>query len=174
MTWQIASSPLLTRWAKNVNPNDVWPEYPRPQMARPAWLNLNGLWDYGVTERDARQPVIDGQILVPFPIESALSGVGRPLLPEQRLWYRRTFRVPAAWKGKRLLLHFGAADWEAEVRVNGRLAGTHRGGYLPFWFEITSFLESGDNELLVSVWDPSDAYWQQRGKQVGQAPLSTE
>ncbi len=103
---------------------------------------------------------------MPFPLESALSGVKRALDPDERLWYRRTFRVQQTWQGKRLLLHFGAVDWEAEVRINGQMVGTHRGGFLPFWFDITQALQPGDNELVVAVTDPTDASWQARGKQV--------
>lgn len=166
MTWQPVPGHIMTRWVKDVTPGDPWPEYPRPQMVRTDWLSLNGTWQYAITPKDAPAPVAyDGEILVPFPIESALSGVQRPLLPDQRLWYRRTFVVPGAWHGRRVLLHFGAVDWEAEVWVNGRPAGSHRGGYLPFSFEITPLLRSGGNELVVAVWDPTDSSWQQRGKQ---------
>lgn len=135
-------------------------------MVRRRWLNLNGLWQYGVTPRDDTAPRFQGDILVPFPIESALSGVKRPLLPDQKLWYRRTFAVPGAWSGKRVLLHFGAVDWETAVWVNGRLAGTHKGGFLPFSFDLSDHLRPGENELLVSVWDPTDSGWQARGKQL--------
>lgn len=172
MTWQPVSGNLLTRWAKDVTPENAWREYPRPQLVRPEWQNLNGLWEYAITPKDrADFPGAQGQILVPFPIESALSGVKRPLDPDERLWYRRTFRVLPAWQGKRHLLHFGAVDWESEVRINGQVVGTHRGGYLPFWFDITQALQPGDNELVVAVTDPSDTSWQARGKQV-QEPKS--
>lgn len=167
MTWQPVPGHIMTRWAKDVTPEAAWPEYPRPQMVRPDWLNLNGLWQVAITPRDALVPAVyDGEILVPFPVESALSGVKRPLLPDQRLWYRRTFVVPDAWRGRRVLLHFGAVDWEAEVRVNGQPAGSHRGGWLPFSFDITPLLRAGENELVVAVWDPTDSSWQERGKQV--------
>jgi beta-galactosidase/beta-glucuronidase len=167
MTWQPVSGNLLTRWAKDVTPENAWREYPRPQIVRSEWQNLNGLWEYAITPKDRSDfPVAQGEILVPFPLESALSGVKRTLDPGERLWYRRTFRVPPAWQGKRLLLHFGAVDWEAEVHINGHIVGTHRGGYLPFWFDITQALQPGDNELIVAVTDPTDASWQARGKQV--------
>jgi beta-galactosidase/beta-glucuronidase len=167
MTWQPVPGSLMTRWAKEVTPENAWREYPRPQLVRPEWQNLNGLWEYAVTPRETAEfPEVQGQILVPFPLESALSGVRRSLSPGERLWYRCTFRVPQSWQGKRLLLHFGAVDWEADVRVNGQGIGNHRGGFLPFWFDITRALQSGDNELVVAVTDPTDASWQARGKQV--------
>ncbi|MBN1180240.1 MAG: hypothetical protein JXD18_13595 [Anaerolineae bacterium] len=157
----------MTRWARDVTPESVWPEYPRPQMRRVQWQNLNGLWDYGVTPKESHTPAFEGDILVPFPIESALSGVKRALLPSERLWYRRTFTIPDDWAGQRLLLHFGAVDWECVVWVNGHEVGEHRGGYLPFYFDVTEHVLRGEaNELVVAVWDPSDRHWQQRGKQV--------
>ena len=155
---------LQTRWTPD--PSCPLPEYPRPQLVRPDWQNLNGSWEYAIVPKEQTGfPPPQGHILVPFAIESALSGVGRALRPEERLWYRRTFKVPQAWQGKRLLLHFGAVDWEAEVRVNGRVLGTHRGGYLPFWLDISPALVPGGNELVVAVWDPTDTGWQGRGKQ---------
>jgi beta-galactosidase/beta-glucuronidase len=167
MSWQIVPGNLLTRWAQEVSPETVWPEYPRPQMTRAAWLNLNGLWDYAISPAEQQTaPDFSGQILVPFPIESALSGVKRPLLPGERLWYRRSFHLPEGWQAKRFLLHFGALDWQADVWVNGQPAGSHQGGYTPFSFDITESLHDGENELLVSAWDPTDSHWQPRGKQV--------
>ncbi len=167
MTWQPAAGNIMTRWAKDVTPEKAWREYPRPQMTRPDWLNLNGLWEYNIAPKNQDvAPEFYGQILVPFPIESALSGVKRPLQNDERLWYRRKFSVPPAWCEKHILLHFGAVDWEAKIFVNGRPAGNHIGGYLPFWFDITDVLEDGENELVLSVWDPTDTFWQQRGKQV--------
>ena len=167
MTWQPVPGKLLTRWAAGVTPETAWREYPRPQLVRPAWQNLNGLWEYAVTPLGRNDfPGAEGQILVPFALESALSGVGRALRPDERLWYRRSFTVPSAWRGRRLLLHFGAVDWQAEVRVNGTPVGTHRGGYLPFCFDVTAALRLGANELVVAVSDPTDSSWQARGKQV--------
>jgi len=166
--WKPAEGPLATRWAKDVSPDNVHAEYPRPQMVRQDWLNLNGLWEYAIQAKDEPNPSnFDGQILVPFPVESALSGVAKPVGPENRLWYRRTFQIPAKWKGKRVLLHFGAVDWEATVWINGKELGTHRGGYDPFTFDITDALkDSGKQEIVLSVWDPTDAGSQPRGKQV--------
>lgn len=137
-------------------------------MVRQEWLNLNGLWDYTILLRDASQPSVwEGKILVPFPVESALSGVMKQVGEDQRLWYRRTFEVPAAWQGRDVLLNFGAVDWETTVWVNGQQVGTHRGGYDEFGFNITRFLKpAGEQELVVAVWDPTDAGYQPRGKQV--------
>jgi hypothetical protein len=137
-------------------------------MVRQDWLNLNGLWEYAICAKDVECPdSFDGQILVPFPVESALSGVMKPVGPDNRLWYSRSFEIPARWKGKRVLLHFGAVDWEATVWVNGKELGTHRGGYDPFSFDITDALkDSGTQQIAIRVWDPTDAGSQPRGKQV--------
>ncbi len=167
--WEPVEGHLMTRWAKDVSPDNVWPEYPRPQMTRENWVNLNGLWDCAITpSMDETAPEAwDGKILVPFPIESALSGVKKPVLPDQKLWYRRTFTAPAGLGDQRLLLHFGAVDWECTVYVNGTYCGMHQGGYDPFHFDITGALIPGsEQELIVAVWDPTDAGYQPRGKQV--------
>ncbi|MBN2579638.1 MAG: glycoside hydrolase family 2 [Pirellulales bacterium] len=166
--WRPVEGTLSTRWAKDVSPENVLPEYPRPQMVRPEWKNLNGLWDYAIRPCDAARPEkFDGQILVPFPVESALSGVKKPVGEENRLWYCRTFDVPEAWRQGRVLLHFGAVDWETTVRVNGKEMGTHRGGYDPFTFDITDALIPGERqEVVLAVWDPTDAGHQPVGKQV--------
>jgi beta-galactosidase/beta-glucuronidase len=168
MTWKPVPGHIMTKWAAEVDPACPLPEYPRPQMTRPHWVNLNGLWDFAIVQKS--QKIVshyDGQILVPFAVESALSGVKRPLLPDQRLWYRRSFTCPPAeWKTSRVLLHFGAVDWETEVFINGMKAGEHRSGYLPFTFDITELLrDDGENELVVAVWDPSDRGRQECGKQ---------
>ena len=165
--WKPADSPLTTPWTAQVKPDRPLPEYPRPQMVRKEWTNLNGLWDYAIRpQQDSTPAKYDGQILVPFAVESALSGVKQPLTPEQRLWYRRTFTAPNL-KGKRLLLHFGAVDWRAEVWVNGTAIGKHEGGYDPFTFDVTAALRpQGPNELVVAVWDPTDSGPQPRGKQI--------
>src|SRR5262245_42314651 len=131
--WSPAKGPLMTRWAKEVSPKNARPEYPRPQMVRKEWQNLNGLWDYAIRPRTEGQPSsFDGKILVPFPVESALSGVMKAVGAENRLWYRRTFRLPNSWLKERVLLHFGAVDWETTVWINGKEVGTHRGGYDAF------------------------------------------
>jgi hypothetical protein len=156
----------MTAWADKVAPAHPLPEYPRPQLERKEWVNLNGLWDYAVTEKDAAMPGhFEGQILVPYPIESALSGVRKPLQATDRLWYRRSFAAPDLAGGKRLLLHFGAVDWQADVSVNGKAVGRHQGGYDAFTFDITDAIKTGDNELVVGVWDSTGKEGQAKGKQ---------
>jgi hypothetical protein len=169
VTLNLAPCPLPTQWTERVDPLKPWPEYPRPQMVRKEWMNLNGLWDYAILPADTMNPSpFQGQILVPFPVESALSGVGKHLLPDQKLWYMKEFKLPKDWEGKRVLLHFEASDWETRVLVNGKHVGSHRGGYDPFQFDITDALKKrGTQIILVSVWDPTDQGWQPRGKQVG-------
>lgn len=166
--WKPVPGRIQTKWASQVNPASPLPEYPRPQMVRPEWQNLNGLWDFAIVAKAEAAPVrYEGKILVPFAAESSLSGVGRAVTPEQRLWYRRQFRVPAEWRSGRVVLHFGAVDWHAVATVNGKPVGEHKGGYTPFSFDITGALRSGaGQELVVSVWDPTDTYTQPRGKQV--------
>src|SRR5260370_11237804 len=130
--WKGADNPLSTPWTAKVTAERPLPEYPRPQLERAKWTNLNGLWDYAIRAKgEARPAQFEGKLLVPFAVESALSGVKRPLSPDQRLWYSRSFNATAA-KGSRMLLHFGAVDWRAEVFVNGKAVGTHEGGYDPF------------------------------------------
>ena len=166
LDWEPVRGDMTTRWTAQVNPESALPEYPRPQMVREKWMNLNGLWDYVIRPlQDDEIREYDGRILVPFPIESSLSGVKKALQPHERLWYRRRFTVPPGWKGQRLLLHFGAVDWKTEVWVNGQKAGEHTGGYYPFSFDITPYLTEAENELVVSVWDPTETYGQERGKQ---------
>jgi hypothetical protein len=167
LDWQPAPASIMTRWAEQVDPANPHPEYPRPQMVRKDWMNLNGLWEYAVTPVDEPKPEQwEGKILVPFPLESALSGVGRILKPDEALWYRREFEVPADWAGKMVLLHFEAVDWQAEAWLNGARLGDHRGGYDPFSFVLNSFLREGVNELILKVTDPTDTGTQPRGKQV--------
>ena len=166
--WQPAEGPLMTRWAKKVSPKNVHREYPRPQMVRKSWMNLNGLWEYAIRPKDQGQPErFDGQILVPFPVESALSGVMKVVGEDNRLWYRRVVKMPKKWASQRVLLHFGAVDWDTTVWVNDKQVGTHRGGYDPFAFDITDALKQTEwQEIVVSVWDPTNAGTQPRGKQV--------
>jgi hypothetical protein len=165
----IPSTHLKTRWAADVNPDHPLPEYPRPQMERKQWVNLNGPWNYAIADADAPRPAsFEKRIIVPFPIESQLSEAGEWVAPNQRLWYRRFFAKPVLTNGQRLLVQFGAVDWETDVYVNGTKVGSHQGGYDPFTFDITDALESGaaDQELIVAVRDPTDEGQQPRGKQV--------
>ena len=165
--WSPVAGTLQTRWAGEVDPSCPLPEYPRPQMVRADWLNLNGLWNYGITDAAAEGFEPEGDILVPFAVESSLSGVGRRVGKDRALWYERTFTVPSRWKGKRVLLHFGAVDWQAEVWVNGTRVGAHQGGYTPFSFDITAALSRrGPQTLRVRIYDADDLSWQPRGKQV--------
>jgi hypothetical protein len=158
--------PIMTKWGREVTPANVWQGYPRPQLERDAWMNLNGEWDYAITPATAPQPAkMDGKILVPFAVESKLSGVARKLMPDDRLWYRRSFTLPEAWPGKRTLLHFGAVDFDATVLVNGAIVGSHKGGFDPFTFDVTRYLRPGANDLVVEVTDPTSTGDQPRGKQ---------
>lgn len=167
--WAPAKGPLMTRWAADVDPEKPLPEYPRPTLVRETWRNLNGLWEYAVTPKDQAQApnAFAGKILVPFPIESALSGVMKRVSDQERLWYRRTFEVPEEWRAGNVLLHFGAVDWETTVYLNGKELPTHRGGYDGFSFNIAPLLREGAaQELVVSVYDPTSSGTQPRGKQV--------
>jgi len=165
--WSPGETPLTTRWTDQVRPNASHPEYPRPQMVRSEWLNLNGLWQFQFGKKDDPPPLgstLKDEILVPFPVESSLSGVTQR---GSYLWYRRLFKIPDDWEGSRILLHFGAVDWMAKVWVNEGSVGTHRGGYDSFSFDITDALkEEGPQDLLLQVFDPTDAGSQPRGKQV--------
>ncbi len=168
--WQPPDSALMTRWAAEVDSDNVHPEYPRPQMVRDEWLNLNGLWEYAIRPREESRPAtFDGQILVPFPVESVVSRVMKQVGEGNRLWYRRHLMTPEIPEGNRALLHFGAVDWHATVWVNGSQVGEHKGGYAPFTFDVTDALvEDGEQEIVVSVWDPIDAGFQPLGKQVNE------
>ena len=166
--WKPAGDQLMSAWTNAVDPNRPLPDYPRPQLVRQVWGNLNGLWDYAITAKDQPQPKSwEGKILVPYPVESALSGVARTIGKEERLWYRTPFTIPKPWRQDNLLLHFGGVDWHAQVLVNGRVVGEHRGGYTPFLCEISdAIVEDGLQELVVSVWDPTDDGYQPRGRQM--------
>ena len=168
--WQPAGDKIKTAWADEVDPACPLPEYPRPTLVRPAWQNLNGLWDYAIRPSDAPQPeLFDGKILVPYPVESSLSGVQRRLAENEVLWYERRFTVPAGWRQGALLLHFGAVDWEADVYLNGIRVGGHKGGYTAFSIDIAPYLTRGEQTLAVRVADPTDRGTQPRGKQVTEA-----
>lgn len=165
--WKPAGERIQTEWASKINVGNVLPEYPRPIMERPDWMNLNGLWNYAISPLGQAAPQeYDGQILVPFAVESSLSGVGKILGDKNELWYQRKFTVPAKWNGERILLHFGAVDWKTDIWVNQIKIGQHTGGFTPFSFDITPALRNGENELVVKVWDPTDKGPQPRGKQV--------
>ena len=165
--WQPAGDKIKTRWASQIDVNNVLPEYPRPIMERAEWQNLNGLWNYAILPVGKQKPAgFDGEILVPFAIESSLSGVQKRVGRDHELWYHREFTVPSKWKNQNVLLHFGAVDWKADIWVNDVKVGQHAGGYTPFSFDITPALKSGKNSLVVKVWDPTDQGYQPRGKQV--------
>ncbi|MBO4230963.1 MAG: beta-galactosidase, partial [Bacteroidales bacterium] len=165
--WAPAGDKIKTKWAEEVSPTNAHPEYPRPQMVRSEWQSLNGLWDYAITPKSEPKPAkFDGKILVPFAVESSLSGVGRKVTPDDALWYKTTFTVPSAWKGKRLMLNFDAVDWKTVVYVNDIQIGSHTGGYTHFSFDVTPYLKSGANSLVLKVEDATDNDFQPRGKQV--------
>jgi hypothetical protein len=172
--WQKKTAPLMTTWGENLTSDNVWAEYPRPSMTRDSWMNLNGVWQYYKRtsinyDYEPAADRFDKAILVPFPVESALSGIMDTNFQENKRsthMYRRTFSLPADFAGKNVLLHFGAVDWRCTVYVNGKAAGSHDGGSDPFSFDITSLLNaSGDQELQVAVWDPTSDGGQPNGKQ---------
>lgn len=165
--WAPAGDRIITVWGENLDPADVLPEYPRPQMVREQWVNLNGLWEYAITPIEAVPEEMDGHILVPFAVESALSGVGRAVTENDALWYSREISIPKDWDGQRIILHFGAVDWKAEVYVDAQFVGEHTGGYTPFSFDITDALGKGRRHTLkVKVTDSTDKWYQPHGKQV--------
>jgi len=155
---------VKTIWGERLNKGKVLPEYPRPQMQRESYINLNGIWEYAITETEEPPARFDGEIVVPFSPECGLSGVKRSLLPHQTLWYRRGLRLPSDFNKGRVLLHFGAVDQIATVFVNGYKACTHVGGYTPFSADITAYLQK-ENTILVKVRDFSDTSYHSRGKQ---------
>ncbi len=166
--WSPVGDKLKTEWAEKINPQNVLPEYPRPLIERNQWNNLNGLWEYAITTRGAAKPAsFDGKILVPFAIESSLSGVMKEVGEQNELWYKREFTIPANWKGKNIVLNFGAVDWKTDVFINDIMIGSHKGGFTPFSFDITPFLTGkSKHKLVVRVWDPTNKGFQPRGKQV--------
>lgn len=165
--WKPAGDKLKTKWATEINPKSVLPEYPRPQLERTEWLNLNGEWDYAIMPKGQAEPsTFDGKILVPFAIESSLSGVMKEVGEKNELWYKREFTVPSAWRNKNIKINFGAVDWKADVFINDIMIGSHQGGFTPFSFDITPYLTGkSTHKLVVRVWDPSDKGYQPRGKQ---------
>jgi beta-galactosidase/beta-glucuronidase len=165
--WKPVGDKIKTKWAEQINPSAVLPEYPRPTLERSDWKNLNGEWAYAIREKGEVEPAaFDGNILVPFAIESSLSGVQKNVGEKNELWYKRLFTVPSAWKGKQVKLNFGAVDWKADVFVNDILIGSHQGGFTPFSFDITPYLNGkGEQKLVVRVWDPTEKGYQPIGKQ---------
>jgi beta-galactosidase/beta-glucuronidase len=165
--FQIVDNGLLSKYTSKINLDLPLNDYPRPQLVRDNWVNLNGLYEYNVLDKSIAFPEqFIGKILVPFSIESSISGVKRTLTPTEKLWYRRTIEVPFLLENQRLILHFGAVDYESEIYLNQHLVGKNVGGYLPFEFDITDNVTPGMNELIVGVTDPSDTGYQERGKQV--------
>jgi len=167
VNWQPKTGPLMTRWSQEVQPEKTWTEYPRPQMKRNSWKNLNGVWDYAITADNKAIPATwQGTILVPYPIESALSGVMKTLQPGETLWYHRVLKISSKLKSSRILLNFEAVDWSCVVYLDGNVIGTHKGGYDPFSFEITDNIEMGkEHHLVLAVQDPSTDGYQPVGKQ---------
>tara|TARA_R110000868_G_scaffold98706_3_gene271804 strand:+ start:4111 stop:5943 length:1833 start_codon:yes stop_codon:yes gene_type:complete len=165
--WKPAGDKIKTKWADEINTSNVLAEYPRPIMERSSWKNLNGLWDYAIQQKDGATPTkFDGKILVPFAVESSLSGVMKEVGDANELWYNTSFSIPKSWNGKDILLHFGAVDWKADIWVNDVKVGSHTGGYTPFSFNIAPFIKGGTQKLTVKVWDPTSNGQQPRGKQV--------
>jgi beta-galactosidase/beta-glucuronidase len=157
---------MLTEWGETVTADNAWSEYPRPQLRRDRWLNLNGLWNYAIESRTKPKPESwQGQILVPFAVESELSGVQRQVTKDQRLWYERVFQLPDDWTGSRIYLNIGAVDYEAVIWINEAYVYTHQGGFDSIRIDVTDFLGDDDNVLTVACWDPSSLGEQPRGKQ---------
>jgi len=158
---------MPTPWSNEIDQDNPHAEYPRPTMERKDWKSLNGRWYFATSSKDAGIPTDFRKIIiVPFPVESALSGISQEITPENKIWYKRTFFIPEEWSGKLVQLHFGASDWETTIFINGKEIGKHRGGYDPFSFDISPYLdERGVQEIIISVWDPTDSYHQPRGKQ---------
>ena len=165
--WAPAGDKIRTKWAEEVSPENAHPEYPRPQMVRSEWKSLNGLWDCEIVSKTSAQPSAYSQkILVPFAVESSLSGLGKTITPNDAIWYKTTFTVPSSWRGRRVMLNFEAVDWKTDVIVNGVQIGTHTGGYTHFGYDVTPYLKSGSNTLVLRVLDATNNDFQPRGKQV--------
>ena len=166
-SWKMVEGKMLSKWAKTVNPENAWREYPRPQFERSDWKNLNGLWDFAISKKHQIKPQkFQGKILVPFSFESPLSGVGKKINPEDKMWYRKSFELPINWNGKDIVIHFEAVDYSCSVWVNDVLVGTHKGGFDRFSFNITSFLKpSGRQKVVLAVEDDTNFSSQPRGKQ---------
>ncbi len=165
--WSPAGDHISSPWADKVDPANPLPEYPRPVMERQNWVNLNGLWDYSILPTgDPAPQSYQGEILVPFAVESSLSGVGKTVGKDNNLWYHREFTVPSSWKGQNVMLNFGAVDYKADVYVNDIKVAEHIGGFVPFSVDITPYLKQGKQSLVVKVWDPTDAGYQGIGKQI--------
>lgn len=167
-TWNVKNDKILTPWATKVDPKNTLPAYPRPQLVRQNnWLNINGLWNYAIVPKTTTPNKYEGKILVPFAVESALSGVQRSVGKDSVIWYQTEINIPSQLRNKELLMHFGAVDWQTEVFVNGKSVGKHEGGFDPFSFNISTALKKGSSqEIKVRVWDPTDDGPQPRGKQV--------
>ena len=164
--WHPVGTRIKTKWGNNLKPENVWQEYPRPQLERKDWLNLNGIWHYSITDIGSKKPEkFDQNILVPFCLESSLSGVMKPLNETQILWYYKEFEIPKKWKDKNIIIHFNAVDWKSELYINDDKIGEHYGGYSEFNFDITKNLKTGKNKIILKVWDPSDTGYQPIGKQ---------
>ncbi len=166
--WRPAGDKIKTQWAEQVDPDAPLPEYPRPVLEREAWQNLNGLWNYAILPKGSPVPLqFEGKILVPFPVESSLSGVQKRVGSDSELWYHREFSIPSSWTDMKIMLNFGAVDWKSDLWINDVKIGSHQGGYTPFSFDITPFLLKGQKQKIVlRVWDPSDKGFQPRGKKL--------
>ena len=166
-SWKALEGKVMSKWAKTVNPENAWQEYPRPQFERAQWKNLNGLWDYAILKANQIQPKrYQGKILVPFSFESPLSGIGKKISPEDKMWYRKSFELPKNWSGKDVVIHFEAVDYKCAVWVNDILVGSHKGGFDRFSFNITPYLKSnGQQKIVLAVEDATNFSSQPRGKQ---------
>ena len=166
--WKPKIAPILTPWGEKLDTSQVLPEYPRPQMVRKTWINLNGTWDFALADSASDVPVhFEEKILVPFCVESTLGGVTMKVTPRDAMWYRKKIQLQKPENGQKILLHFGGVDWQTTLWINGLKMGEHAGGYDPFYFDITEALrKKGEQEIILRVWDPTDEGLQPRGKQV--------